>query len=295
MRSNSRECSGRDMARVGARLWIGAGLLALSAPGGAALAGDGSLEAAFERERAALLPADETPSKLAWTLTAELWVPKVDGDFTLQGTPTDISVGLGSGEDDDYAVALHVRAQLTIDRVLLFLDNSAAAAHEDRAMLGPSLGEMDLTIAWFEFGAGYRLIDAPAGGEGAKLPGFTLDALVGGRVTRLRAEFDPDFAPKLKNDHTWVEPYVGGQLYWRPADHLAVRVAGDVGGFGAGSNLSWQAAASVGYTFHLSRFPLTVYGGYRALGQDFDVDSGEDLSGWSGVVQGPVAGVTFEF
>jgi hypothetical protein len=114
-------------------------------------------------------------------------------------------------------------------------------------------------------------------------------------VTTIWAQFDPDFGGDIDGHHTWIEPFVGGQLSWHPIPPLVLRVAGDVGGFGAGSEFSWHAEATVGWNIPVGGFNLNVHGGYRAIDQHFESDSGDEFSGWDGVVHGPIAGVSFEF
>lgn len=113
------------------------------------------------------------------------------------------------------------------------------------------------------------------------------DALVGLRYV------DIDYAVGLgavegSAEETWVDPWIGarGRIPLHPS--WAVRLRGDVGGFGVGSELSWQAivlvVASIG-----DRVSIDV--GYRAIGLDFDDG---DLA-YDVVFHGPVVGVAFAF
>lgn len=66
------------------------------------------------------------------------------------------------------------------------------------------------------------------------------------------------------------------------------RRRGDVGGFGVGSDLTWQAFAGIGYGFN-PRWSVTA--GYRALGVDFQRSWFElDV-----IMHGPVVGVGLRF
>lgn len=67
-------------------------------------------------------------------------------------------------------------------------------------------------------------------------------------------------------ENYWFDPYVGlaGRYNLSPAAYLMARA--DVGGFGLGSQLTWQAYGAVGY-----QFTRRIYGeaGYRALYVDY--------------------------
>jgi len=39
----------------------------------------------------------------------------------------------------------------------------------------------------------------------------------------------------------WADPFIGARLQHQPTPGQAITLRGDVGGFGAGSQFSWQA------------------------------------------------------
>jgi len=65
----------------------------------------------------------------------------------------------------------------------------------------------------------------------------------------------------------WFDPYIGlrGRLYLGGPWYLTAK--GDVGGFGAGSEFTWQAEGALGC--QLTRSIYTELG-YRALGVDYE-------------------------
>ncbi|MCA9280412.1 MAG: hypothetical protein H6812_10145 [Phycisphaeraceae bacterium] len=97
---------------------------------------------------------------------------------------------------------------------------------------------------------------------------------------------------ELDGDNIWVEPFVGARLGAQLGDHWRVQVRGDIGGFGVdNSDFSWQAVALAGYEWRVNGWNITLFGGYRALGQDYS-DGGFT---WDTVVHGPVLGAQFTF
>lgn len=93
-------------------------------------------------------------------------------------------------------------------------------------------------------------------------------------------------------DADWIDPLVG--VAWnRPfAERWRINLRGDVGGFGIGSdltyqllaNLRWQASEKVGVVF-----------GYRLIAFDYEDGRGLDYQRYDLTEQGPLAGVSFSF
>ncbi|MCP4402668.1 MAG: hypothetical protein GY801_35850, partial [bacterium] len=66
----------------------------------------------------------------------------------------------------------------------------------------------------------------------------------------------------------------------------------DVGGFGVGSDLTWSVSSFLGYQFT----PLfSLWGGYRALGVDYQTGSGTDVFKYDMTMSGPIIGLGFSF
>ena len=93
----------------------------------------------------------------------------------------------------------------------------------------------------------------------------------------------------------WVDPVVGARIRHQIAQGRELRLEGDVGGFGAGSEFSWQAVATYGFDVNYFGTPLKTVIGYRALAVDYS-DNGRFGENAVDVVQhGPVMGVTFNW
>ena len=71
---------------------------------------------------------------------------------------------------------------------------------------------------------------------------------------------------------------------------------GDLGGFGAGSDFSWQAVAAL--TFDVAARDGVTYAGmvgYRALDVDYEEGSGRKKYGYDVLQHGPVLGLVVGF
>jgi len=71
---------------------------------------------------------------------------------------------------------------------------------------------------------------------------------------------------------------------------------GDVGGFGVGSEFSWQAIATYNSPLgEIHGIPVDGYVGFRALAADYSQGSGKTKFEWDNVIYGPVIGATMRF
>jgi opacity protein-like surface antigen len=91
---------------------------------------------------------------------------------------------------------------------------------------------------------------------------------------------------------SWTDPVVGITARYPINDTWSLGVRGDVGGFGIGSELTWQMMASVNWKV---RDNLEVVAGYRYLDADYEDGSGTDLFKYDMVTSGPGIGVSFKF
>ncbi len=129
---------------------------------------------------------------------------------------------------------------------------------------------------------GYRVVDTPD---------FTLDALAGVRFWHLSNDVTVSalgMSRTYGESFGWVDPVVGVRAFLPLTDKLSVQAQADIGGFGAGSDLTWSALATVNYTItdHLS-----ISAGYKVL----DVDFNRNGHVYDTRLSGPVLGMTLRF
>lgn len=134
---------------------------------------------------------------------------------------------------------------------------------------------------------GYRVLDTPD---------FTLDALAGARLWYISNDVSvtathPAIGTRSAShgeSFGWVDPVVGMRAFLGLTEKLSLQAQADMGGFGAGSDLTWSALATVNYvvTGHLS-----ASAGYKVL--DVDYDRGGHV--FDTRLSGPVLGLTYRF
>jgi len=91
----------------------------------------------------------------------------------------------------------------------------------------------------------------------------------------------------------WVDPIVGLRLRHQFAPGQELQFLGDIGGFGVGSELTWQLFG--GYGFDVCQSSLHGVIGYRALAVDYGKDNGPSRNNLDLVMYGPVVGLSFRW
>jgi hypothetical protein len=126
---------------------------------------------------------------------------------------------------------------------------------------------------------GYRLINTEM---------IKADALAGFRYWRFGESLK--FSPSVEGlnfsaSQDWVDPLVGARILGNLSPKFEVSIAGDVGGWGAGSQLDYQVAGLLGYRIKPA---VALQIGYRFL----DVNYRSSGTIIDVATHGPVMGVT---
>jgi hypothetical protein len=215
-----------------------------------------------------------------FTIAPYLVAAGMDGAMTVKGLEADVDVPFDTIlENLDMGAMVHFdmkndRWMLSSDLVYMDLEGSKDAAG------GTATASMTETL--FEVAGGYRLS-----------PAVTL--LAGARLVDLGAGLryaGPNLEREAEASKSWVDPLVGVHVVAPLSERWWLGVHGDVGGFGVGSDLAWQAYANVG--FHASDL-VSVLVGYRVIDIDYQEGSGNDLFRYDVMTAGPQIGVAFRF
>jgi hypothetical protein len=124
----------------------------------------------------------------------------------------------------------------------------------------------------------------------------SFDAAANVDFTRLRLDRSFGLAVARADSIQWVDPVVGVRLRHQFTPHQQLMARFDVGGFGLGSQFSWQALAAYSYSWQLDGGQqLAAMIGFRALGVNYSSGSGVDAIGINEALYGPVIGMSFRF
>ena len=117
-----------------------------------------------------------------------------------------------------------------------------------------------------------------------------LDLLAGVRGFHLAAAIDANVGRIADRSGGWVDPIVGARFRTALGDKWNFGLRGDIGGFGAGSELAWFVNLSASRRL-TDRWSLVL--GYRAWGFDYEGD--RDLLNYEATMSGGGIGLTFRF
>jgi hypothetical protein len=209
------------------------------------------------------------------------WGAGVTGDFTpFTGAPTlsfdkSLSEVLEDLDGAFFVTGLARRGDLVLLGDLTYTSSSREGLVPPGA---PASGEV--TIQSLTLAAGKRF---DAGG------GTAVDVLGGLRAWSLDGSVSvPAAAISLAPEANFVDPILAVRVNSPLADRWSVLSYADIGGFGVGSDLTWQVAVTANYQAS-DRFFVSV--GWRHLYLDYS-DGG---TVFDGAMSGPVIGATLTF
>lgn len=245
----------------------------------------GASAADLATEPAAPVPPAVVEPGVAGSLTLYGWLPWMDGQAGVDGTgPVDVSL-----DPHDILEKLNMAFMAAGDirwgPVGLFGDLIYMDIGASQALPGPdfSNAEVGLTMTIGTVAGTYQVYES--GNDWLQVMG-------GARFWNIEGSLDLSggAAGQQSADATidWVDPMVGLRGRKFLDDKWFLAGTGLIGGFGVGSELSWDVFAGIGYQFNES---FSMSGGYRALGVDYDQNGDViDL-----VSQGPMFALTFNF
>ena len=206
------------------------------------------------------------------SISPYLWFPGVHG--TVGTTNRQASIHASAGDLlSNFRFGLMGEADLRYKRILLPIDMMWVRLGDNKALPGPNLLVNSVDVKAWEFlltpKVGYRLIDQEK---------FKVDALTGFRYWHVgqSLQFNPSQTGlNFSSSLNWVDPLVGGRIQMALSPKAIVGIGGDVGGWGAGSQLDYQVAGLLGYRIKPTWTLLAGYRyldvNYRSGGKVFDV------------------------
>jgi hypothetical protein len=157
---------------------------------------------------------------------------------------------------------------------------------------------IDNELALLDFGLSYevwRTVMAHTASTTRPARDLTVQLRVGGRYSSVEVDVhSPDLGDRSRSE-SWVDPMVGAQINIPLLQELSFVVTGEVGGFGAASDIAWSAGGVFSWDFHLGSFPSSLQFGYLAIGDDYSTGSGADEFVWDTVLQGPLLNFLIRF
>ena len=238
-------------------------------------------------------PFDERRWKVI--VSPYIWAASLDGHANVAGHRTNIDVPFSDIlKNLDFSAMGNI--EVTNGLFGLYFDGQYTKTSQDESFHSMTLGA-DITSVTLSAGAFFRALEVPL--EGTTVFGgqrvFAVEPTAGIRWTQLKADFMLDRWSEHRKMQ-WTDPFIGARINTDLTDRWNLFAEADVGGFGAGSDLSAQGQAYLGYRTHIFNQPALLRVGYRALYQNYD---GGDVLGhrfkWNVTQHGPVAGISLVF
>ena len=302
----------RRQTALGDAMRLSKTLLAISLAGFIAI---GSATTAFSADFGPGPAPVAPPSQWRLSFTPYAWLTWLDGEQTVRGRSVDVHVDpiqvldhlervpfFGYGEARNGPLALYS----DVFYANLGLSGGGIRSRSLASGINGTLsaaGGLDFEEAVVEVGGAYEVMKCD--------PHTAIDILAGARYWHQEMSINLALAGTLDTGDLvisgsraidrsgsvdWVDPVVGGRIRYNLAPGQDLMLRGDVGGFGAGSQFSWNALAA--YSFVLSKRDGITYSGllgYRALSADYEQGSGRTKYVYDLVMHGPITGLTVSF
>jgi hypothetical protein len=215
-----------------------------------------------------------------FALSPYVWVTSMQGNTSIGPISADIDMGFDDTLSDlRMALMLNFRAEngpwaIQADGVWADLESNTTSG-----IVSTDVG----TTLWVAALNGrYRVADNWEFLAGARYfrQDIDINLLVGSIPLRASSTVD------------WIDPVIGAKFATALSDKWFFGVQGDIGGFGVGSQFTWQAWANFEYRFAKSS---SLALGWRHLDWDYEEGGGVTKVSYDAYLTGPVVGLRFRF
>jgi len=232
-------------------------------------------------------PASINGNTWEFRLIPYAWLISIDTKATVRNYTADSKIHFSDIlRNMDFAGQVHFEAQK--GKWGFFLDPTYLKLSQDGTLKDGTDVRLQIEQWLVEFGGIYQLGKWSLEEKGKR--SITVDALGGGRFWYLSADLDTSSTINPSKTTQWVDPFIGGRLTADITEKLLFNIRGDVGGFGVGSDFSWNALGVFGYRFTKD---ITGLLGYRALYVDYK--AGTSSIRYNMTIHGPIMGLAFSF
>lgn len=232
-------------------------------------------------------PASTNGSAWEFRIIPYAWLISLDTKTTVRNHTADVNIPFSDIlRNMDIAGQVHFEAQK--GKWGFFIDPTYLKLSQSGTLRDGRDVKLQIEQWLIEFGGIYQLGKWPLDGKGKR--SITVDALGGGRFWYLSADMDTSSNINPSKTAQWIDPIIGARLSADITERLLFSIRGDVGGFGVGSDFSWNALGVLGYRFTKS---LTGLLGYRALYVDYK--AGTSSMRYNMTIHGPTMGLSFSF
>jgi len=221
-----------------------------------------------------------------YAITPYIWATSMSGTTSIGALTGQIDLSF-SEILEQLEGALFLDAAVRYDRWAIFADLLYADLQSD-VQVGPGTLSTNLKMTMAGLSVGYRF----GPWEGDKLR-TVIEPYAGFRYTDFEVNITPPLGAAAQRGMDFVDPIVGARVSMKIRENMDAAIIADIGGFGVGSELTWQVAAVVGWAVG-KRKQNRIWAGYKALGIDANNGS-TPLVSLDTTMHGPVFGFSFRF
>ncbi|MFC4624322.1 hypothetical protein ACFO1V_03630 [Daeguia caeni] len=245
---------------------------------------------------AVIAPQPEIQDQQRWHVifSPYIWAASLNGTAGLYGYSTDVDIPF---RDTLKNLDLTAMGNIEITNGVFgaYFDGQYTKTSQDESLLGHKLG-LDVEATNLIGGVYYRLYEQKLEGTTTfgKQRVFAIEPTIGLRWTRLEAKLSSG-PYSITRKAEWLDPFIGSRFFYDINDRWNIFAEADIGGFGAGTRLSANGQAYLGYRTFLFDVPTTLRVGYRVLYQDYKNDNIASRFKYDVTQHGPVVGLSMQF
>jgi hypothetical protein len=243
----------------------------------------------------ALLACQATAAGRAWEIMPYAWFTGIEGTMRTEGQLQGIDAGIADvWENSNAGGSLRCETWRHGDGYYLdlFYVNLSDEFVVDQDKFVPAVNVFFLDLAHnHELGSTPVFLDQRSR-QNRETRYLAFGVLVGARYFHLKNTLERSNDEKLEQTGQFIDPIVGGYVHYRLARALTFAAAGDIGGFGIGSDFTWNAWTRL--DIRLADW-VWINALARAFDIKYDEGSGQDRIGLDARISGPAVGVIFRF
>jgi len=237
-----------------------------------------------------LLPGSEDQKDWNFVVAPYLWFSGLNGELSVATIGTEIDAGF-SDIFSNLNIAFMLYGEVRYKKFGLAIDLFTIQMSLDgtRPILGGAVN-VDQDMTFLETSLLYSIVHTEK---------WSADLHAGIRTWWINTRLDAEriISPEnriVESEISFVDPIIGAKVFYLPHEKWPVNARVDIGGFGAGSEFSWQVLVGGGYKFSKN---WTVLLQYRFLGVDYTsgTEGTIDYFRLDTTMSGPLLGVMATF
>lgn len=235
-----------------------------------------------------IFPTGAGAQELAGSATLYGWLPWIDGEVTSKSSGGSANTSISGGDVlEALKFAFMMSGEVHYGRVGILLDTVYSKLGQDGNLSGPFSSEVDIDLEML-------LVTTAVSYQVYVENGRLIEPYVGVRYVNTKFDVAVTGGGPLGLGNSadvkahWWDPLIGVRGRLPLTDQLTLAGSANIGGFGAGSELTWEIFAGLDYAFN-ERFSANA--GFRYIAIDYEGSRGElDLD-----MYGPLLGMTLRF